>query len=128
MGTALDFKLPEQCPDTIEKLSDIIYRQLYKRNWDYADLARESGLSKATIHRLVTNSDNRGNAYHTTIEVVQALSIAFKLDDTESFMLFLAAFPQFPIWLESRRKKLDIIDTNDKLLKKGFPLITKTIL
>jgi len=60
--------------------------------------------------------------------VVQALSIAFKLDDTESFMLFLAAFPQFPIWLESRRKKLDIIDTNDKLIEKGFPPITKTTL
>ena len=122
----MDFKLPEQCPHEIEKLNAIIYRHMNKENWTYDDLARESGLSKATIHRLVANSDNRGNAYHTTIEVVQALSIAFKLDDKESFMLFLAAFPQFPIWLESRRKKFDIYDTNNELIKKGFPPITKT--
>ena len=67
MGTALDLKLPEQSPDNIRPLGDIIYHNLVKNDWLYADLARKTGLSKATIHRLVTNSDNRGNTYHTTI-------------------------------------------------------------
>lgn len=126
MGNALDFKVPEQSPDNIRQLSDIIYHHLDKNDWLYADLARETGLSKATVHRLVANSDNRGNAYHTTIAVVHALAIAFQLDDAEFVELFLAAFPQFPILMEARRKKLSVEDTNKMLIEQGYPPITKT--
>lgn len=126
MGTALDFKVPEQSPDNIRQLSDIIYHHLDKNDWLYADLARETGLSKATVHRLVANSDNRGNTYHTTIEVVYALAIAFQLDDTEFNELFLAAFPQLPILMEARRKKWSVEYTNKVLIEKGYPPITKT--
>lgn len=126
MGTALDLKVPEQSPDNIRQLSDIIYHHLDKNDWLYADLARKTGLSKATVHRLVANSDNRGHAYHTTIEVVHALAIAFQLDDAEFVELFLAAFPQFPILMEARRKKLSVEDTNKVLIENGYPPITKT--
>lgn len=126
MGIALDFKLPEQSPDNIRLLGDIIYHNLVKNDWLYADLARKTGLSKATIHRLVTNSDNRGNTYHTTIEVVHALAIAFQLDDAEFVELFLAAFPQFPVLIEARRKKLSVEDANKMLIDQGYPPITKT--
>lgn len=126
MGTALDLKVPEQSPDNIRQLSDIIYHHLDKNDWLYADLSRKTGLSKATVHRLVANSDNRGNAYHTTIEVVHALAIAFQLDDAEFVELFLAAFPQFPILMEARRKKLSVEDTNKVLIENGYPPITKT--
>ena len=126
MGNALDVKLPEQSPDNIRPLGDIIYHNLVKNDWLYADLARKAGLSKATIHRLVTNSDNRGSTYHTTIEVVHALAIAFQLDDAEFWELFLAAFPQFPILMESRRKKLSMEDANQALIDQGYLPITKT--
>ena len=122
----MSVKTPEQSPDNIRQLSDIIYHHLGKNDWLYADLARETGLSKATVHRLVANSDNRGNAYHTTIEVVHALAIAFQLDDAEFNELFLAAFPQLPILIEARRKKWSVEDTNKALIEKGFPPITKT--
>ena len=126
MGNALDVKLPEQSPDNIRPLGDIIYQNLVKNDWLYADLARKTGLSKATIHRLVTNSDNRGSTYHTTIEVVHALAIAFQLDDTEFNELFLAAFPQLSILMEARRNKWSVEYTNKVLIEKGYPPITKT--
>ena len=115
-------KQPERSPEH-KTLSQLVNEHLNRRDWSYAELARKSHLSKTTVHRIVTDTDHRGNPYHTSIDVVAALVIAFQLNDKEANELFHAAFPQFRLWKEARDRHYTIEKTNDFLHDNGFPVL-----
>ena len=115
-------KQPEQSPEN-KTLSELVCKYLDRYGWSYAELARKSYLSKTTIHRIITNKDHRGNTYRTSVEAVAALVIAFQLNDEEANELFHAAFPQFWVWKEARDKHYSIVETNDLLFERGFPVL-----
>lgn len=58
----------------------LIDQEMVARKWDRQDLEREAGLSRAQVHRLVT--DDRGRLPQPPhAETVQALAKAFRLSD-----------------------------------------------
>lgn len=58
----------------------LIDQEMAARNWDRQDLEREAGLSRAQVHRLV--SDDRSRLPQPPhAETVQALAKAFRLTD-----------------------------------------------
>lgn len=52
-----------------------------------------------------------------------AVCCAFKLDEAEGKKLWLAAFPQWSIWIEGRKQKLSVYEINCRLYEQGLPLL-----
>ena len=93
-----------------------------------AELARKSGLSKATVSRILSNKASRRKngetaPYRATDRVVTAIAIGLGLDKSDWERLLDAAFPERRIWVEALENHLDIIDTNTRLEEEGLPIL-----
>lgn len=93
-----------------------------------AELARKSGLSKATVSRILNNKASRRKngetvAYRATDRVVTAIAIGLGLDKSDWERLLDAAFPERRIWLEALDNHLGIMATNMRLEEEGLPTL-----
>lgn len=93
-----------------------------------AELARKSGLSKATMSRILNNKASRRKngetvPYRATARVVTAIAIGLELGKSDWERLMDAAFPERRVWAEALDNHLDIIDTNTRLEEKGLPIL-----
>ena len=86
-------------------------------------MAKESNLSKTTVSRILRNSNDKGNTYRPTTNIVMAVCLTFKLDMTECEKLMQAAFPEVVLWREGIEKHLSVHDVNEKLYEQGLPLL-----
>lgn len=114
---------PKQSPDYRGELCALINQHLALREWSPAQLARESGQSKATISR-ITNYRYQGKSYRPSMRTIQAIALALNLVEGERRELFYTAFPEFFVWDEASKKGYDVIQTDQMLEEKGLPLLT----
>lgn len=114
---------PSQGPDQTETFSSLVRALLRGKGWTAATLARESNLSKTTVSRILRNSNDKGNTYRPTTNIVMAVCLTFKLDMTECEKLMQAAFPEVVLWREGIEKHLSVHDVNEKLYEQGLPLL-----
>lgn len=94
-----------------------------KKGWNAKYLAEKSNLSKTTISRIQRNSNDKGGPYNPTDNVVMAIAMAFRIGKSGWLKLLFAAFPDREIWLDSLKEGRDVIETNELLFEKGYPLL-----
>lgn len=75
----MSVKTPKQSPNTNNNFGDLLYQYMKLRKKTQKVLAAETGLSRATIGRMIANTDNRGGRYHTTEEAVVKICMALDL-------------------------------------------------
>ena len=123
------WKQTEQSPQlTEETFTSLVKRYMDANHLRAADLARKSGLSKATVSRILNNKASRRKngetePYRATDRVVTAIAIGLGLDKSDWERLVDAAFPERRIWVEALDNHLDIVDTNMRLEKEGLPIL-----
>ena len=114
---------PGQGSGQNETFSSLVRGLLQERGWNAAFLAKESNLSKTTVSRILRDSNDRESTYQPTMNIVTAVSLAFKLDIAGWEKMKLAAFPQTAIWREGFQEHLSVHDVNDRLYEQGLPLL-----
>lgn len=114
---------PEQSPDDGKSLSSLVNEMLLQKGWTQSDLARKSCLSKATVSRIVRDSNDKGETYRPKADVVMAISLAFELDRAGWERLHLAAFPEQRYWFIALDKHQNIFELNEQLHDHKLPLV-----
>lgn len=123
------WKQTEQSPQpTKETLASLVKRHMDAKHMRAAELAYKSGLSKATVSRILSNKASRRKngetvPYRATDCVVTAIAIGLGLDKSDWERLLDAAFPERRIWVEALDNHLDIVTTNMRLVKEGLPIL-----
>ena len=123
------WKQTEQSPQSAEEtLTSLVKRYMDAQQMRAAELAYKSGLSKATVSRILNNKGSRRKngetvPYRATDRVVTAIAIGLGLDKSDWERLMDAAFPERRIWVEALDNHLDIVDTNMRLEEKGLPIL-----
>lgn len=116
---------PKQSPDYRNRVCELMNRHLNERGWSPAKLANESGQSKATISRLTNFGSKLSEYYRPSMQTVQAVSLALRLDPEERRELFYTIFPEFAVWDEASEKGCSVSDTDELLFDRKLPLLTK---
>lgn len=123
------WKQTEQSPQpTEETLASLVKRKMDANHMHAAELAYKSGLSKATVSRILNNKASRRKngetvPYRATDRVVTAIAIGLGLDKSGWERLVDAAFPERRVWVEALDNHLDIVTTNVSLEEKGLPIL-----
>ena len=123
------WKQTEQSPQSAEEtLASLVKRHMNAKHMRAAALARKSGLSKATVSRILNNTRSRRKngetvPYRASDRVVTAIAIGLRLDKSGWERLMDAAFPERRIWVEALDNHRDIIATNTRLEEEGLPTL-----
>lgn len=123
------WKQTEQSPQpTEETFTSLVKRNMDAKHMHAAELACKSGLSKATVSRILSNKASRRKngetvPYRATDRVVTAIAIGLGLGKSDWERLMDAAFPERRVWFEALDNHLDIIDTNTRLEEEGLPIL-----
>ncbi len=114
---------PKQSPNTNHTFGELLYQYMKLRKKTQKVLAEETGLSRATIGRMITDTNNRGGRYHTTEEAVVKICMALDLGLEKSKELYDAAFPERKIWWECIANRQPITVADIELEKAGLPTL-----
>ena len=119
----MSVKTPEQSPNTNNTFGDLLYQYMKLRKKTQKVLAVETGLSRATIGRMIANTDNRGGRYRTTEEAVVKICMALDLGLEKSKILYDAAFPERKIWWKCIANRQPIAAADMELEEAGLPTL-----
>ena len=121
----MDKRNPEQSPNNNDSntFGNLLYEYLKAQKMTQQELANKTGLSRKTISRMITNTDNRGRPYHTTEKALAEICLALRLGEDRAMELYNAAFPEKKIWWDCIIKRETICDANAKLAKANLPLL-----
>ena len=103
-------------------LANLIAGHLDRLGWNQAKLAKASGLSKATVSRLMAYSipsDRR-----PMLETIMAVALALKLSREEAEHLFQTAFPESAVWDQAIEQRMTVDEANIILSQQKLPLLT----
>jgi len=117
---------PEQSLGYKETFSELVNQLLTEKGWRASFLARESGLSKTTISRMLRDDNDKKSTYQPTEKIVIAVALAFKLDRAGYERLLNAAFPERAYWLTALDTHMSVNDLNQQLYEVGLPLLENT--
>lgn len=114
---------PKQGPfhDTF---SSKINKILFEKKMTPSELATQSGVSKATISRLLSNKNYKGKRYQASLQTAIAVLLALRLDKHDQETLLFLAFPEFLIWRDALEAHDDIDTVNNRLYDAGLPMLT----
>lgn len=119
----MSVKTPEQSTNTNNTFADLLYQYMKLRKKTQQDLAKETGLSRATLGRMIANTDNRGRDYHTTEKAVVKICMALDLGLEKSQELYDAAFPERKIWWKCIANRQPIAAADIELAEAGLPTL-----
>ena len=123
------WKQTEQSPQpTEETLTSLVKRHMDANHMRAAELAYKSGLSKATVSRILSNKASRRKngetvPYRASDRVVTAIAIGLGLDKSGWERLMDAAFPERRVWFEALDNHLNIMAANMRLDEEGLPTL-----
>ena len=119
----MDNRIPEQSPN--KKLTALLQSHLKQKKMTPAMLAKDCGVAKSTISRLLKGVGRNGKVYRPTLSTLEAITRVLRLSEMESEELFMVAYPEFHIWKAANAKNLTLVDTNIALSKAKYPTLSK---
>ena len=123
MQQASIWKQTEQSPDDNRNFSELVNDLMKKKGWSAKYLAERSNLSKTTISRIQRNSNDKGQTYSPTANIVTAIAVAFGVGRNGWEQLMFAAFPETKVWFKALDCHYSIDKTNELLFDDGCPLL-----